>query len=84
MAKKVASAKDQTPPPELHHQLSDCDADDYPDQQPYGVRPSASPGDVETHDGCDWRKERLGVSSEVHRDHPCDYSRGGLLRNWPD
>jgi hypothetical protein len=69
---------------ELHHQLSDCNADHYPDQQPDSVRPSAPESDVKTHNGRDRREERLGVSSEPHRDHPCGYSRGGLLRNRPD
>jgi hypothetical protein len=58
--------------------------DDYSDQQPYGVRSSASQGGVETHNRRDRRKERLGVASQAHRDHPCGNSRGGLLRNWPD
>jgi hypothetical protein len=42
---------------ELHHQLSDRNADDYSDQQPYGIRSSASQGDIQTHDGRDRRKK---------------------------
>lgn len=69
---------------ELHHQLSDRDADDYPDQQPDSARPSASQDDVETtmaaigaKTGSVCPTNRAAITHAV-------YSRGGLLRNWPD
>jgi hypothetical protein len=84
MAKKVAGAKVQTPPPPNSTTNS---ATAMPTTTPINslmafdpLRPKVTFRPTMAAIGA----KRVGVASEAHRDHPSDYSGSGLLSNWPD